>query len=181
MSIFRIRKLALSESKESLMTYLADVIADSREIAMFAAQTGKVSNWRLSTVLAVRSVYDLPDVGPVCQYVGKIDVEHAIDPQRPRTEEDERDEKRQRMKEVVERIQLYCNTYDNQHGYLDYEDHTFIEDMLYGIAIALEPEKYKFSPGFRRFKIRLAKDHIQPLVGDAEDIMKGFEDENEET
>lgn len=57
-----------------------------------------------------------------------------------------------RMWEIVARMQEYWNTYDTQKGYTDYLDKTFIEDALYAIGIAMEPERYKYANGFDRFK-----------------------------
>lgn len=50
----------------------------------------------------------------------------------------------------------YMTTYDKQMGYLDYTDETIIEDVLYGLGVALDGEKYKWANGFAKFKERLA-------------------------
>ena len=65
--------------------------------------------------------------------------------------------KQKRMKKAVEYLQDYMATYDKQGGYLDYSDETLIEDVLYGLGVALGPKQYAFAQGFRRFKERLAK------------------------
>ena len=68
--------------------------------------------------------------------------------------------KQRRMKKAVESLQEYMNTYSNQTGYLDYSDETFINDVLYGIGIALEPEDHQFAQGFRKF----LKEKLKKLV-----------------
>ena len=65
--------------------------------------------------------------------------------------------KQKRMKKAVEYLQDYMATYDKQTGYLDYADETLINDVLYGLGVALGPKRYAFAQGFRRFKKRLAK------------------------
>ena len=67
-----------------------------------------------------------------------------------------------RMKKIVSRFQKYVETYSLQQSYCEYSDETFIDDMLYGIGIAIDPNKYKFSTGFDLWKgvlvSRLLKD-----------------------
>ena len=67
--------------------------------------------------------------------------------------------KQKRMKEIVNKFQKYVETYDKQHGYLDYTDNTFIDDMLYGIGIAISGD-YKFAQGFFKFKELLRKEGV---------------------
>lgn len=64
-----------------------------------------------------------------------------------------------RMQNVVRTLRKYMNTYPKQSGYMDYTDYTFIEDMLYGMGVALDPEKYAFAIGFDAFKARL-REHL---------------------
>jgi hypothetical protein len=75
------------------------------------------------------------------------------------TKKDDDSPKQKRMREAVERLTKYMATYDRQHNYKDYSDYTFIEDVLYGIGIALEPVEYKYGAGFDKFKVRL-KGHL---------------------
>lgn len=63
------------------------------------------------------------------------------------------------MEEIVAAIQKYVNTYDDRPGYKNYSDDMFINDMLYGIGIALDA-KYQFAIGFAAFKNQLLK-HIE--------------------
>ena len=53
-------------------------------------------------------------------------------------------------------FQNFVGTYHTQAGWEEYNDTTYIEDMLYGLAISLNP-KYKFANGFRVFKYDLIK------------------------
>ena len=67
--------------------------------------------------------------------------------------------KQKRMKEIVKKFQHYVSTYDIQRGYIDYSDTTFIDDMLYGIGIAISDD-YKLAPGFQKFKDMLKKEYV---------------------
>lgn len=63
------------------------------------------------------------------------------------------------MKDVVASLQKYVSTYDQQHGYENYSDETFIEDILYGIGKALD-EKFEMAPGFQKFKEEVLLPHL---------------------
>ena len=65
-----------------------------------------------------------------------------------------------RMQEIVARFQHYVATYTNQAYYTDYADKTFVHDMLYGIGIALDPEKFHMSSGFEKFKTELRNEYV---------------------
>lgn len=56
------------------------------------------------------------------------------------------------MKKRVEYLQNYMNTYNKQMSYLDYRDETFIHDILYGLGVALDPEKHTWHGGYQKFK-----------------------------
>lgn len=66
-------------------------------------------------------------------------------------------DRRRKMAAVVDSMQEYVATYDRQVGYTDYSDEIFIDDMLYGIGIALDRDKYSFADGYRSFKEELLK------------------------
>ena len=72
-----------------------------------------------------------------------------------------------RMKAAVEYLQQYMQTYDTQRGYLDYSDKTFINDVLYGLGVALNPKQYEFADGFDRFKEHL-REHLSEGKTDAQ-------------
>lgn len=61
-----------------------------------------------------------------------------------------------RMIAIVKSFQEYVLTYTKQQGYANYGDETFILDMLYGIGIAIDKDKYSMAPGFDDFKKRFA-------------------------
>ena len=63
------------------------------------------------------------------------------------------------MKEVVASLHHYMETYDQQFGYEDYYDDTYIEDVLYGLGKSLD-EKFENANGFLDFKKWLIK-HIE--------------------
>lgn len=64
--------------------------------------------------------------------------------------------RRRRVKKAIEYLKHYMDTYDSQYGYLDYTDETIIDDVLYGLGVAIGGHKYKFASGFASFKKRLA-------------------------
>jgi hypothetical protein len=71
--------------------------------------------------------------------------------------------RRERMRQAVAGFQLYVSTYSDQPGYQDYYDETFINDMLYGIGLAMQtgtPTDYSGPGGFERFKQRL-REHLK--------------------
>jgi hypothetical protein len=61
-------------------------------------------------------------------------------------------QRQKRMQRVVADFQKYVATYDSEVYSKDYADKTFVNDMLYGIGVALDPEKYKGATGFEKFK-----------------------------
>jgi hypothetical protein len=62
-----------------------------------------------------------------------------------------------RVGRAIKSLTKYMVTYPKQHGYLDYNDETIINDVLYGLGRALDPEKYQFANGFDLFKEVLRK------------------------
>lgn len=64
------------------------------------------------------------------------------------------------VKHAIEYLTKYMVTYNKQHGYLDYTDETIIDDVLYGLGVAISGgREYQMANGFAKFKARLAK-HI---------------------
>lgn len=43
-----------------------------------------------------------------------------------------------RMRRIVQTMQDYLSTYTSQFSYRSYSEHTFINDMLYGIGISID-------------------------------------------
>jgi len=54
-------------------------------------------------------------------------------------------------------LRNYVNSYDEQHGYQDYSEKTWINDILYGLGVSLSDE-YRLAIGFEKFKERLRKE-----------------------
>ncbi len=65
-----------------------------------------------------------------------------------------------KMKDIVAKFQNYVATYTRQEMYQHYIDETFINDMLYGIGIALSDD-YQFAQGFDKFKKDLKKELLK--------------------
>ncbi len=65
------------------------------------------------------------------------------------------DQQRDRMRKIVDDFQQYVATYSDQHEYVAYSDLTFINDMLYGIGLALDKDRYYSASGFDRWRKRL--------------------------
>ena len=70
--------------------------------------------------------------------------------------------RRKVVRRTIESLKEYINTYEDQKGYEDYSDTTIIDDMLYGLGVAMGDEhehenEYKYADGFDRFKDRLRK------------------------
>lgn len=73
---------------------------------------------------------------------------------------------RKRMRLIVGRLQEYVRTYSDQAHYEDYSDTIFIDDMLYGIGLALEPLEHQGATGFDKFKAALRQRGAQPQEAD---------------
>ena len=56
---------------------------------------------------------------------------------------------------MVKYLQQYMETYPNQYGYENYNDFTFIDDLLYGLGVVLNPEEHRFSNGYDVWKQKL--------------------------
>ena len=65
----------------------------------------------------------------------------------------------EKMKKAVASLTEYMRTYHLQPGYEDYTEATFIDDVLYGLGIALDPKQHKYAQGLDVFKTKLRK-HI---------------------
>lgn len=67
---------------------------------------------------------------------------------------------KERMKLMVMYLKRYMETYDKQPGYENYGDDTLINDVLYGLGVALDPDNHTFASGFDLWKKKLVE-HIQ--------------------
>jgi hypothetical protein len=68
-----------------------------------------------------------------------------------------REKARKRMRAMVAYLKVYIGTYDKQIGYEDYRDETLIDDVLYGLGVALDGKEHQFANGFDRFRAKLRK------------------------
>jgi hypothetical protein len=64
-------------------------------------------------------------------------------------------EHQEKVKRAIAYLKHYIDTYDKQVGYLDYSDDCIINDILYGLGVALDPKEYLMAPGYNKFKERL--------------------------
>lgn len=64
--------------------------------------------------------------------------------------------RQRKVKAMIKYLTHYMTTYDKQLGYLDYTNETIVDDVLYGLGVALD-RKYKFAGGFDKFKKRLRR------------------------
>lgn len=68
--------------------------------------------------------------------------------------------RQEKVKSGIEGLKRYINTYDRQVGYLDYTDRTIIEDILYGLGLVIDKDKYCYALGFDKFKEKL-REHLR--------------------
>lgn len=61
-------------------------------------------------------------------------------------------ERQQKVEAGIAMLTKFMVTYDKQSGYLDYTDDTIINDILYGLGVAINEEEYSFASGFDKFK-----------------------------
>jgi hypothetical protein len=59
---------------------------------------------------------------------------------------------KEHMVEAVNNLALYMATYNDQVGYESYSAKIFVDDVLYGLGISLDKEKYQYGQGYREFK-----------------------------
>jgi hypothetical protein len=67
-------------------------------------------------------------------------------------DKDAPDYSQKRMELMVEFLQRYVGTYDQEYGYKNYSDSTLILDILYGLGVVLNPEEHSFAGGFDKWK-----------------------------
>lgn len=70
--------------------------------------------------------------------------------------------KQQRVKDIITDLKDYMNTYPNQMAYFDYADETIIDDVIYGLGIALDKDGHSMRDGFEKFKKKLVEHIIGP-------------------
>jgi hypothetical protein len=64
--------------------------------------------------------------------------------------------KQKRMQRAIKYMADYMATYAEQGSCMDYSDEMFIDDIIYGLGVALD-KKYEYADGFGDFKEVLSK------------------------
>ena len=54
--------------------------------------------------------------------------------------------------EVIAAMKHYIDTYPDQLGWKQYSKETMLADLVYGIGIAMDRDKYEFADGYDAFK-----------------------------
>ncbi len=67
--------------------------------------------------------------------------------------------------QIVDEFQRYVATYSTQKGYEDYEDETFLNDMLYGLGIAIDNGAYGWAGGYVKFKKKVLQGIVNTKDG----------------
>jgi hypothetical protein len=62
---------------------------------------------------------------------------------------------RKRMERIVADFQKYVASYSEQECYQDYSDRCFVEDILYGIGLAIDPKAFRYADGFDKWRAEL--------------------------
>ena len=55
------------------------------------------------------------------------------------------------IEQTVEYMIKYINTYKDQFGWKEYTHETFLDDMIYGIGVAMS-DQYKMAQGYEKFR-----------------------------
>lgn len=67
--------------------------------------------------------------------------------------------KQKRMQRAIRLLSDYIATYEAQAECLNYTDKTLIDDVLYALGVALEPDAHKWASGFDVWKDKL-REHL---------------------
>jgi hypothetical protein len=67
--------------------------------------------------------------------------------------------KQKRMRRALRFLRDYMATYEAQSECLNYTDKTLIDDVLYALGVALEPQQHKYSSGYDVWKDKL-REHL---------------------
>ena len=59
------------------------------------------------------------------------------------------------INKALESLKDYLGSYDQQSGYQSYSTETFVHDVLYGLGIAIDKDKYHAAQGYKKFKLAL--------------------------
>lgn len=67
---------------------------------------------------------------------------------------------KKKMRAAVASLKDYMDRYDKQQSYESYSEETLIDDVLYGLGIALD-SRNAYANGYEKFKTRLIA-HLRP-------------------
>ena len=67
----------------------------------------------------------------------------------------DKDYLQKRMKLRVQFLQQYLATYDDQYGYENYTDAILINDILYGLGVAINAKEHQYVDGYEVWKGKL--------------------------
>lgn len=88
---------------------------------------------------------------------------------------------RQQIKQAVQYLKEYINTYTNQHYYTDYPYKTLIGDIVYGLGVAVGGDKFSGPDGYRRWCYVLRNvidgfEEFAPTVEEVDQLINGSYD-----
>lgn len=67
--------------------------------------------------------------------------------------------KQKRMQKSVAWLTKYMQSYDQQASYRDYSDLIFIDDVLYGLGVALHGTEVAYAQGFEKWR-QMLREHL---------------------
>lgn len=88
--------------------------------------------------------------GPVVRGVGRLEPERAT-----------LNARQKRMRKAIAYMKGYMAEYHKQAACLDYSDATFIDDVLYGLGLALHGTSCSYASGYEAWKEKL-REHLKP-------------------
>lgn len=65
-----------------------------------------------------------------------------------------------RMQRAIRFLSQYMRSYEQQPGCLDYTDKILIDDVLYGLGVALDPVAHNWASGYEVWKNKL-REHLK--------------------
>lgn len=68
--------------------------------------------------------------------------------------------KQKRMQRAIRFLSQYMRSYEQQPGCLDYTDKILIDDVLYGLGVALDPVAHNWASGYEVWKNKL-REHLK--------------------
>ena len=67
--------------------------------------------------------------------------------------------KQKRMQRAIRYLRDYMDAYEAQAWCLNYNDKTLIDDVLYALGVAFEPQQHKYASGYEVWKDKL-REHL---------------------